>query len=223
MLASGDEAEDEAPSDTFVPPSSADDSAERAVLVTRLLRLCAGSARGQSATDAQRAAVESAASALEVMSPEAEPVNAPSFDGSWTLVYASSPLFRSSPLLMAAATPLLTVGGVRQRVDIAAGRCDTEVDVIAFPATSAVVRTAARATPVGADRVELTVENSTVVGGKLAGRVDLGGLSVDVPVAAIYERVKRAVPETYFDTYYLDDNLRISRSKNGTLYIYAKD
>lgn len=220
----GDAAEDEAPSDTFVPPSLPDlGNGERTRLVARLLRLCAATSRGQTATDVQGAAVESAASALEAMSVETEPVNAPAFDGTWSLVYASTPLFRSSPLLLAAATPLLQLGAVRQRIDLGAGLVDTEVDVVAFPATTAVVRTAARATPVGADRVELAVDKSTVVGGKVAGRIDLGGLKVDLPVAQIYERVKRAAPETYFDTYYLDDNLRISRSKNNTLYIYVKE
>ncbi len=219
----GEEAEDEAPSDTYVPPSAAVATDDRGPLAARLLRLCALTARGQAASASQRDAVDTAASALEAISPISEPVNSGELDGVWALAYCSMPLFRTSPLLVGAATPLIEVGAVRQRVDLGTGRVTTDVDLTAFPMTTGTLRTVCTATPVGADRVELAVDSSTVVGGKLAGRVDMGGLSVDLPIAQIYQRLNRAVPETYFDTYYLDDTLRVSRSKSGTLYVYVKE
>ena len=219
----GDEAEDEAPSDTYVPPSAAVATDERGPLLSRLLRLCALTSRGQTASDSQRDAIDTAASSLEALSPITDPVNSGELDGVWSLAYCSTPLSRTSPLLVGAATPLLEVGAVRQRIDLGTGRVTTEVDVTAFPMTTGIVRTICTATPVGADRIELVVDKNNIVGGKLAGRLDLGGISADLPVAQIYQRLNRAVPETYFDTYYLDENVRVSRSKSGTLYVYVKE
>lgn len=235
MMANGDEggedesAEDEAPSDTYVPPGTdmasifSDDESERAKLTTKLLRLCAITNRGQFASEGQREAIDALASSLEALSPTMESVNSPGFDGLWTLAYLSIPLFRTQPLLMPGSTPLLEINCVRQRIELAVGRVTTDVQVVAFPKISAIVRTASTATPVGSDRIELVVDKTTIIGDKLAGQVDLGGLSVDIPIAKIYERIRGASPETYFDTYYLDDDVRISRSKSGSLYIYVKE
>lgn len=224
-------AEDEAPSDTFVPsPSSAQKSAEaladegtqRNALISRLLELCAITGRGQLASVAQVASVDEVVMKLEEMNPNPEPVETELIDGTWTLVYTSAKLFRSNPFLAAAATPLLQIGQARQTIDVGGGKLSTEVDVVAFPVTSGTVKTVTRVTPVGAERLELTVEKTNITGGKLADRLDLGGISFDIPVEQIYSRVRGASPETFLDTYYLDERLRISRSKAGSLYIYTR-
>lgn len=231
---SSDEAEDEAPSDSAMPPSAASvgmptsvtdvlDAPERASTLSSLLRLCAATGRGQLASDGQRAAIDDLVARLEELSPSSEPVNSPGFDGVWVLLYTDARLFKTNPLLAAAVTPLLEVGQVRQTVDVGGGTLSTEVDVVAFPATSATLRTTARVTPVGAERVEFVVEKTSVTGGKIAGKLDLGGLAFDVPVESIYSRIRGAAPETYFDTYYLDGSVRVSRSKSGSVYIYAKE
>lgn len=160
--------------------------------------------------------------ALEELNPTSSPVETDALDGLWTLVYSSARLFETSPLLLAAATPLLELTQIRQRIALDDGRLITEADVVAFPVTSGTVRTTCRVTPVGGERLELTVETTTVIGGKIADRVDLGGISFDVPIERILSRIKNVTPDTYLDTYYVDEKLRISRSKKGNLYIYTR-
>jgi len=225
----GDPAEDEAPSDTYVPAAEATravqpggDAAKRHELTTRLLRLAAVTSRGQSASEGQKAAVDDVVMALEELNPNPQPVETDLIDGLWSLVYSPAKLYTSNPFLFPGATPLLEVGQIRQRVAVDDGLLETEVDVLAFPVTSGTLKTSARLTPVGAERLEFTVEKTTITGGKIADRFDLGGISFDVPVEQILSRVKNASPETYVDTYYLDETLRISRSKRGTLYIYTR-
>lgn len=224
-----DGAEEDAPSDTYVPASEAVDAvtsgvaqSKRASLIARVLQLAAVTSRGQLATDAQTAAMDDLVMSLEELNPNPQPVETDLIDGLWTLVYTSARMFQSNPLLMAAAKPLLELGQVRQRIAINDGTVTTEADIVAFPAVSATLKTTARVTPVGAERLEITVEKTTVTGNKLINTIDLGGLSFDIPVEQIYSKLRNTSSESYIDTYYLDDNLRISRSKEGKLYIYTR-
>lgn len=225
----GDGAEDEAPSDTYVPAAEALKSvipgvkaSKRDGLISNLLQFAAATSRGQVASESQMSAIDDIVMALEELNPNPQPVETDLLDGMWTLVYSSAKLFQSNPLLMAAATPLLQLGQIRQKVAVDDGKLVNEVEVVAFPATSGTIKTTARITPVGGERLELTVETTNITGGKIFDRLDLGGISFDVPVEQIFSRIKNASPETYIDTYYLDDKLRISRSKQGKLYIYTR-
>lgn len=224
-----DDASEETPSDTYVAAAEAvatltpeDETSKRASLIQRLLYLAATTSRGQFATEAQAAAVDDIVMSLEELNPTPQPVETDLLDGMWTLVYSSAKLFDGNPLLMVATKPLLQLGQIRQRIAVDDGRLVTEGDLLLFPATSATVKTTSRVTPVGGERLEITVETTTVTGGKLADRFDLGGISFDVPVEQILSRLRNVSPETYLDTYYLDDKLRISRSKKGKLYIYTR-
>lgn len=224
----GDSTED-APSDTYVPAAEAVEKfipgaqkVKRDALIAKLLQISAATERGQIATETQITTVDDVVMQLEEINPNPQPVETDLLDGTWTLVYTSSKLFKSNPFLLPAATPLLKVGQVRQTIRIDDGSLATEVDVVAFPITSGTVKTTARITPVGGERLELTVEKTTIIGGKIANRLDLGGINFDIPIEQIYTRIKNASPDTYVDTYYLDEKLRISRSKQGKLYIYSR-
>ncbi|CAN8067594.1 unnamed protein product [Agarophyton chilense] len=228
-MENGDEAEDEAPSDVSVPPGEAVksmvpgmDEAKRSALISKLLQYAAITDRGTSASEAQRAAIDDIVMSLEEINPNTRPVETELMDGEWNLVYTTAKMFQSNPFLMAAVTPLLQVGQIRQKICIDDGKLTTEAEVTAFPVTSWTVKTTSRITPVGAERLEFTVESTDVTGGKIADRIDLGGVSFNVPVEQIISRIQGASPESYIDTYYLDEDIRISRSKNGKLFIYSR-
>lgn len=233
---SGDDggAEDEAPSDSFVPPGTAASVGSavadavgtmgtRGPALTELLSLAAATARGRDATASQKARVEDLVATLEGVNPTEAPVETDMIDGEWTLVYASG---MSEPSVQKRALgvvtrPVIEVGQARQVLMVDEGRLENEVDVTLFPDVSVVVKTTARLTPVGGERLEVGVEKTSVTGGSLAGRFDLGGISFDVPVEQIYSRIKGTTPETTIDTTYLDDTFRISRSKSK-LFIYTR-
>jgi len=111
-------------------------AAERTRLAYALLRLAAGCGRGESATEAQKVEARSLASRLEALNPTEQPAYA--CEGTWTLAFSDTQLFRSSPFFMAgravcadgaeaarydwfceqhrAALSIATIGAVRQIV-----------------------------------------------------------------------------------------------------------
>lgn len=204
-----------------VPSFDAD--ASRVEMKGKLLEVAAATDRGQLATSAQKEAVEDLVSMLEAANPTDSPVDTALIDGTWLLVYASKPLFKTTPLLLAAATPLLVVGQVKQTLRVDSGELVNDVDVTAFPLISATVSTTARVTPVTGERLELVVEKTGVKGKNIAGKLDLGGIGGSLPVEQLYGKLKNgAVPETFLDTFYLDEKMRISRGKGGAIYVYSK-
>mmetsp|Transcript_6122 Transcript_6122/g.18495 ORF Transcript_6122/g.18495 Transcript_6122/m.18495 type:complete len:266 (+) Transcript_6122:64-861(+) len=222
-----DDAEDEAPSDTSIPTS---DEAEvfsrvrrtRFGLTTQLLELCAVTNRGQNATTDQKAQIDDIVATLEADNPNPSPVISEEIDGTWNLIYLSTPFYKASPLLAPTASPIFQVGQVRQIIAMDVGELINEVDVIAFPMITGTVQTIARVTPVGDERMELELEKATLKGGNAFERFDLGGLKIDIPVEDIYKRIKGTMPEAFIDTYYLDDKIRVSRGKDSKLFIFAK-
>ncbi|KAA8499281.1 Light-induced protein, chloroplastic [Porphyridium purpureum] len=198
-------------------------SASADVLKTRLVTLAAASNRGQSASVTQRDLIEVLAKRLEELNPNPDPVDMPMIDGVWDLIYSSTQLYKTSPFLLGAATPLVQVGLVRQTIFVDSGEAINEVSVTSFPAISGRVITTMRIAPVSGKRLECKVEKTELKGGSIAGRLDIGMLDVDIPVQQVVERLNGTVPETFFDTVYLDDLMRISRSKNGALYIFVKE
>lgn len=230
------DAEDEAPSDSFVPQAAAAAAAVGAAAADAvgglgaagpklrdLLGLCAATGRGVFATERQRARVEELVAGLEEVSPTDAPVETDGIDGTWVLAYASGMGGGGAggKVLGVVTRPVVQIGQVRQVLCVDEGRLVSEVDVVLFPEVSGVVKTTARVTPVGGERLEVGVEKTTVIGGSLGGRFDLGGISFDLPVEQIYSRIKGAAPETVIDTTYLDGTVRISRSK-GKLFVYVR-
>eukprot|EP00168_Porphyra_purpurea_P018996 TRINITY_DN734_c0_g1_i8.p1 TRINITY_DN734_c0_g1~~TRINITY_DN734_c0_g1_i8.p1 ORF type:complete len:318 (-),score=96.20 TRINITY_DN734_c0_g1_i8:11-964(-) len=136
-------------------PPSFDADASRAEMKGKLLEIAAATDRGQLATSAQKEAVEDLVSMLEAANPTDSPVDTALIDGTWLLVYASKPLFKTTPLLLAAATPLLVVGQVKQMLRVDSGELINDVEVTAFPMITATVSTTARVTPVTGERLEL--------------------------------------------------------------------
>lgn len=223
-------AEDEAPSDSFVPPGTASAIAdkvtgttdERKGLIVEVLSLASATARGQFATGGQKSRVEDLVAKLEDLNPTEAPVETDDIDGQWVLLYSSNKIFSGNPLLSFAAKPVLEAGQIRQTIRVDEGKLISEVEVTAFPEVTGVVKTTARVTPVGGERLEVGIEKTTVSGGSVAGRFDLGGLSFDIPVEDIYQRLRGSTPDLYLDTTYLDEYIRISRSKNGKLFIFSR-
>ena len=92
------------------------------------------------------------------------------------------------------------------------------------PCASGSVITACRASPVDGVRMAVTVETTTVRQDDASVVPALNFLNgTSVPVEDVMQRVAGgAAPEVYLDTVYLDDELRVSKLEDGSVFVYAR-
>jgi len=195
----------------------------REELVGRVLEMAARTDRGQAATKSQKAKMEDWIAQLEGLNPTEMPVDTDKINGQWNLVYSSVPFYKGNPFLALSAAPNLAVGQIRQVIFVDGGELRGEVDLKLFPEITGTMLTTCKVTPVSPDRLEIVVEKVTFRGGSILDKVDLGGISVDVPVERIFQQLRGTVPETFIDTSYLDDQYRISRGKSGAIYVFGRE
>ncbi|GJD09047.1 hypothetical protein Gasu2_33190 [Galdieria sulphuraria] len=170
----------------------------------RLYQLCASTDRGQMSRPEQRSEVEDLAAELESLNPTPNPLDGTKLDGSWELIYSSVPFYKTNPLLLASVTPFL------------------RIDLEAFPGLMGTILQQTRVTPVGGERLEIVIDKTSLKGRSVANRLDLGGIQLDIPFGDILRRVQGSSSELFLDTYYLDDDLRISRTRGGRLLIFSR-
>eukprot|EP00871_Galdieria_phlegrea_P005909 jgi/Galph1/805/GphlegSOOS_G5562.1 len=205
------------------PKNGADTKEKISKLKLRLLQYCASTDRGQNTTQKQKSAIEEIAMALEALNPTPNPVEASNIDGLWFLNYLSEKFYTTNALLAAAAaTPLISVGQIKQEISIANGSLSNEIDLILFPNITCTLVTKGRITPLDGERLQVSAEKTTIKGGSIGEQFDLGSFQLNIPVEELVRRLRGATPETFLDTYYLDEDLRISRSKGGRLFIFSR-
>jgi len=199
------------------------DSSKIWKLKLRLLQYCASTDRGQNCNQRQKMAIEELASSLEARNPTPNPVEASLMDGLWYLSYVSEKFYAMNAVLAAiAVTPLASVGQVRQEISISSGELTNEFDLILFPNITGAVVTKARINPVDGERLQVFDETTTIRGKSFGDQFDLGNLKLDVPVDDLRRRLKGTSPETFLDTYYLDEDMRISRTQGGCLFVFTR-
>ena len=127
------------------------------------------------------------------------------------------------------------VGRVVQSIDPEAGRLVSDCVVRAsvgvpllgfapiFAGYGSVI-TAARAIPIDAVRLGVTVEATTVRQDDATVLPQLNFLNgTTVPVEDVMRQMGGgAAPEVYIDTVYLDDELRISKLEDGSVFVYQR-
>jgi hypothetical protein len=226
---SGYAADQDYPSDSYrrtpaeAMRSAVFDKAKIAQTKLKLLQLAASTGRGDLASTAQRNLVEDLVTQLESMSPTVSPLESADINGKWQLVYCSKPLYKINPFYLPAATPLGNLGVITQTINMDLGELVNEAEVHSFPAVNGVVVSVSRVLPVSETRMELLVERVTLRAKDVAGRFDLGGLKLDIPVEGFYDRLQGGQPgRPFLDIIFMDEDLRVCRGKQRTIYAFTK-
>jgi hypothetical protein len=189
----------------------------------RLLEEIAGRNRGLLATESDRVRVLSVVEQLEDHNPTSKPVEATDLlEGDWRLLFTTS-----RGILGLDRIPLLQLGQIYQCLRTADARVYNIAEIVGVPFAEGIVSVAARFEAVSERRVNVKFERY------ILGLQRFLGYSSPRQFIAAVESGKKFLPldfsienreqKGWLDITYLDEDLRIGRGNEGSVFILAKE
>jgi PAP_fibrillin len=187
-----------------------------------LLRLIAGSNRGIAATEAQKQAILVAIAQLEGRNPTPQPIAAPDLlDGDWRLLYTTS-----RGILGFEQIPLLRLGQVYQCIQVSSSQLYNIAEVQGLPGLEGIVSVVAQFKPVSDRRVEVKFTRSIIGLQRLIDYQSpsqfIQAITQGQKFTAIDFSIQNRDQQGWLDITYLDDDLRIGRGNEGSVFVLAK-
>ncbi len=187
-----------------------------------LLEALVGKNRGLLATEPDKQAILVAISQLEDRNPTPSPVEASDLlDGNWRLLYTTS-----KGLLNLDQLPLFKLGQIYQCIRAQTARVYNIAEVYGLPYLEGLVSVAARFEPVSACRVQVRFERSIFGLQRLIGYQSPDNFIQQIETgkrfAAIDFGLDNREQQGWLDITYLDDDLRIGRGNEGSVFVLTK-
>lgn len=194
----------------------------RDIKKAKLLEAIAGKNRGLLATATDKQAILAAITQLEDHNPTPQPLEASDLlDGNWRLLYTTS-----RGLLNIDGFPFLKLGQIYQYIRAKEARVYNIAEVYGFPYLEGCVSVAARFTPLSECRIQVIFERS------ISGLQRL--INYQSPEQFIREieggnkflaldfNIESSDQQGWLDITYLDEDLRIGRGNEGSLFVLTK-
>lgn len=187
-----------------------------------LLEAIAGKNRGLLVTETEKQAVLAAIAQLEDRNPTSRPVEAAELlDGDWRLLYTTS-----RGILGIDQFPLLKLGQVYQCIRTAEARVYNIAEVYGLPFLEGLVSVAARYIPVSDRRVDVIFERSVLGLKRLVDYQSpanfIRQLESGQRLPAIDFNISNRDQQGWLDITYLDQDLRIGRGNEGSVFVLTK-
>lgn len=187
-----------------------------------LLEAIAGKNRGLLASDPDRQAILSLVAQLEDRNPTPRPIEALSLlDGDWRLLFTTS-----RGILSIDQVPFLRLGHVYQCIRAPEAKVYNIAEVKGLPLLDGVISVAARFKPISERRVDVKFERS-IIG--LSRLLDYQSPSYFIhqiesgrKFAAIDFSIENRDQQGWLDITYLDQDLRIGRGNEGSVFVLTK-
>lgn len=190
-----------------------------------LLEAVAPVNRGIASSASDRAAIQAAAATLEGRNPTPNPLQATDrLDGDWLLLYTTS-----RELLNIDRLPLAALGPIYQCIRLAENRIYNVAEVNGPPLLSGLVAVAATLEAVSTQRVNVGFERG-VIGLRQALGYESPTQFIEAmqttPKFSLFQgidfRINRDRQAGWLEVTYLDDDLRIGRGNQGSLFVLQK-
>ncbi len=187
-----------------------------------LLEAIAGINRGLMATERDKQAILIAIAQLEDRNPTERPVESGLLlDGNWRLLYTTS-----KGLLNIDQLPLLKLGQIYQCIRVKTKSVYNIAEVYGLPYLEGLVGVTARFEPVSDKRVQVKFERSILGLQRLIGYQSPGNFVQQIETgkkfAAIDFSLDSRDQQGWLDITYLDNDLRIGRGNEGSVYVLSK-
>lgn len=187
-----------------------------------LLEAIAGKNRGLLATERDRQEVLAAIAQLEDRNPTPRPVEALDLlEGDWRLLYTTS-----RGILGIDQVPFLQLGQVYQCIRTLEAKVYNIAELVGLPFAESIVSVAARFKPVSERRVTVTFERSIVGLQGLIGYQSPSDFIAQIEsgkkFTAIDFNITNRDQRGWLDITYLDEDLRIGRGNEGSVFVLTK-
>ncbi len=187
-----------------------------------LLEAIAGKDRGLLATETEKQAIMIAIAHLEDRNPTPRPLDAPSrLDGDWRLLYTTS-----RELLGLGRIPLARLGQIYQCIRTADATLYNIAELSGLPLLDSIFSVVARFSPVSEQRVSVKFERAITGLTRLIGYQSpdsfIHAIESGSKFAAIDFNIANRDRQGWLDITYLDDDLRIGRGNEGSVFVLTK-
>jgi len=182
----------------------------------------AGKNRGLLATETDKVAILSAVSRLEDRNPTPRPLEASDLlEGNWRLLYTTS-----NSLLNLGRVPLLQLGQIYQCVRTSTAKIYNIAEVSNLPYLEGLVSVSARFEPVNDTRVKVNFERSISGLQRLIGYESPSEFIRQVETGKKFPALDFSIESRdqkgWLDITYLDNDLRIGRGNEGSVFVLTK-
>ncbi|MEH2066029.1 MAG: PAP/fibrillin family protein [Nostoc sp.] len=178
--------------------------------------------RGLLATEGQKQAILAAIANLEDFNPTPRPVEASNLlDGNWRLLYTTS-----KALLNLDRLPLCKLGQIYQCIRVETTSIYNIAEIYGLPYLSGLVSIAAKFEPVSGRRVQVKFERSIIGLQRLieynSPVTFIQQIEAGRKFPAIDVAINSDKQQGWLDITYIDNNLRIGRGNEGSVFVLTK-
>lgn len=187
-----------------------------------LLQAIAGKNRGLLASEADNLAILAAVARLEEFNPTPRPLEAADkLDGNWRLLYTTS-----TELLGISRFPVLRLGQIYQCIRVNTQQIYNIAEVTSLPLLEGLVSVAARFEPVSDRRVDVGFERGIFGLQRMIGYLSPSQFIQQIESGKRFTaadfRINSTERKGWLDVTYLDDDLRIGRGNEGSVFVLTK-
>lgn len=187
-----------------------------------LIDTIAGTNRGLLANEQQKQAILAAIARLEDLNPTPRPVEATNLlDGNWRLLYTTS-----KALLNLDRVPFYKLGQIYQCIRVETTSVYNIAEIYGLPYLEGLISVAAKFEPVSGRRVQVKFERSIIGLKSLIGYTSVENFIQQIETGkkfiAIDFPISSDTQQGWLDITYIDNDLRIGRGNEGSVFVLSK-
>jgi hypothetical protein len=192
------------------------------MMKSALLEAIAGTNRGLLATETQKQAILAAIASLEDFNPTPRPLEATHLlEGDWRLLYTTS-----KALLNLDRFPLCKLGPIYQSIRVETNSVYNIAEIYGLPSLEGLVSVAAKFEPVSERRVKVKFKRFIVglqrVIAYQSPATFIEQIESGKKFTAFDSIIKNDQQQGWLDVTYIDNDLRIGRGNEGSVFVLSK-